>query len=162
MFGFLKGKNRDIIIGSPVRGKAVPLFKVSDPTFGEEILGKGAAVIPQDGKICSPADGRVSMLFETLHAFTITTKESVEILVHIGLETVGLKGKGFTAHAKEGDIVKKGDLIITADLDAISAEGLDTIIPVVICNTDEFKEVEFSGAKDVLAGDDFLKITPKQ
>lgn len=159
MLGFLKRKNKDIIIGSPAKGKAVPISQVNDPTFGDEILGKGAAVIPEDGKICSPVDGEIGMVFDTFHAFTVTTEEGVEILVHIGLETVGLKGKGFTPHAKAGDTVKRGDLIITADLDVIKGEGLDTIIPVVICNTEEYKAVEDMGEKDVAVGDDLIRVT---
>lgn len=160
MFGFLKGKSKEIMIGAPAKGKAVPISQVSDPTFGEEILGKGFALMPEDGKICAPADGEISMVFETLHAFTMTTGSGAEILVHIGLETVGLKGKGFTAHVKAGDKVKKGDLVITADLETIKEEGLNTIIPVVICNTDEFKSVEFMGEKEASAGDDVLKVVP--
>lgn len=161
MFGFLKGKSKEILVGSPAKGKAVPVSQVKDPTFAEEILGKGVAIMPEDGKICAPAAGEINMVFDTLHAFSMTTKEGAELLVHIGLETVGLKGKGFTAHAKAGDKVQKGDLVITADLDVIKAEGLDTIIPVVVCNTDEFKEVEFLGEKDVSVGDDVLKISLK-
>lgn len=159
MFGFLKGKNKEIMIGSPVKGKAVPVSEVNDPTFAEEILGKGVAIIPEDGKVCAPAAGEIGMVFDTLHAFSMTTKEGVELLVHIGLETVGLKGKGFEAHAKAGDKVEKGDLIITADLDVIKGEGLDTIIPVIVCNTDEYKEVESLAGKDVVVGDDILKIS---
>ncbi len=158
MFGFLKGKNKEIMIGSPVKGKAVSVSEVNDPTFAEEILGKGVAIIPEDGKVCAPAAGEIGMVFDTLHAFSMTTKEGVELLVHIGLETVGLKGKGFEAHAKAGDKVEKGDLIITADLDVIKGEGLDTIIPVIVCNTDEYKEVESLAGKDVVVGDDILKI----
>ncbi|MBD5552355.1 MAG: PTS glucose transporter subunit IIA [Lachnospiraceae bacterium] len=161
MFGFLKGKNKDIVIGSPAKGKAVPVSQVNDPTFAEEILGKGVAIMPEDGKVCAPAAGEISMVFDTLHAFSMTTNDGVELLVHIGLETVGLKGKGFTAHAKAGDKVEKGDLIITADLDAIKAEGLDTIIPVIVCNTDEYKDVESLTGKDVAVSDDVLKISLK-
>lgn len=161
MFGFLKGKNKEIMIGSPVKGKAVPISEVNDPTFAEEILGKGVAIMPEDGKVCAPAAGEIGMVFDTLHAFSMTTREGAELLVHIGLETVGLKGKGFTAHAKAGDKVEKGDLIITADLDVIKGEGLDTIIPVIVCNTDEYKEVESLAGKSVAVGDDILKIALK-
>lgn len=161
MFDFLKGKNKEVMVGSPVKGKAVPVSQVNDPTFAEEILGKGIAIMPEDGKICAPAAGEINMVFDTLHAFSMTTKEGVELLVHIGLETVGLKGKGFTAHAKAGDKVEKGDLVITADLEVIKAEGLDTIIPVIVCNTDEFKGVEPLADRDVAVGDDILKISLK-
>ena len=148
-------------MGSPVKGKAVSISEVNDPTFAEEILGKGVAVIPEDGKICAPAAGELAMVFDTLHAFSMTTKEGAELLVHVGLETVGLKGKGFTAHKKAGDKVEKGDLILTADFDVIKEAGLDTIIPVVVCNTDEYKEVESLAGKEVNAGDDILKISLK-
>lgn len=161
MFDFLKGKSKEIMVGAVAKGKAVPISQVNDPTFADEILGKGVAIIPEDGKICAPAAGEISMVFDTLHAFSMTTKEGAELLVHIGLETVGLKGKGFTAHAKAGDKVNKGDLIITADLDAIKAEGLDTIIPVIVCNTDEYKAVESLADKEVAVGDDVLKISVK-
>ena len=161
MFGFLKGKSKEILVGSPVQGMAAPLSQVNDPTFAEEILGKGVAVIPTDSKVCAPAAGEINMVFDTLHAFSMTTKEGAELLVHIGLETVGLKGKGFTAHVKAGDKVEKGDLIITADFDVIKEAGLDTIIPVIVCNTDEFKAVETLAEKNVNAGDDVLKILLK-
>ncbi len=161
MFGFLKGKSKEIMIGSPVKGKAVPISEVNDPTFAEEILGKGVAIMPEDGKICAPAAGELSMVFDTLHAFSMTTKEGAEILVHVGLETVALKGKGFTAHAKAGDKVEKGDLILTADFDVIKGEGLDTIIPVIICNTEEYGAVEALAGKEVNAGDDVLRISLK-
>lgn len=161
MFGFLKGKSKEIIIGSPVKGRAVSISQVNDPTFAEEILGKGVAIMPEDGKICAPAAGEIGMVFDTMHAFSMTTKGGAEILVHVGLETVGLKGKGFTAHAKAGDKVEKGDLILTADFDVIREAGLDTIIPVVVCNTDDYKEVESLAEKDVNAGDDVLRISLK-
>ena len=88
MFDFLKKKDKGIEIGAPVKGKAVPISQVSDPTFGEEILGKGVAIQPADGKIYAPADGTIEMLFDTKHAVSMTTTEGVELLVHIGLDTV--------------------------------------------------------------------------
>ena len=135
MFGFLKGKSKEIIIGSPVKGKAVPISQVNDPTFAEEILGKGVAIMPKDGKICAPASGEIGMVFDTLHAFSMTTKEGAEILVHVGLETVSLKGKGFTAHVKAGDKVERGDLILTADFEVIKGEGLVSNECVFQCNS---------------------------
>ena len=86
MFDFLKKKDKGIEIGAPVKGKAVPISQVSDPTFGEEILGKGVAIQPADGKIYAPADGTIEMLFDTKHAVSMTTTEGVELLVHIGLD----------------------------------------------------------------------------
>ena len=132
MFDFLKKKDKGIEIGAPVKGKAVPISQVSDPTFGEEILGKGVAIQPEDGKIYAPADGTIEMLFDTKHAVSMTTTEGVELLVHIGLDTVALKGEHFTAHKGNGDAVKKGEpgvlkmdpAIIRAACDQAHALGL--------------------------------------
>ena len=108
MLDFLKGKRKGNCIGSPCKGKAVALTEVPDPTFSEKILGDGFAVIPSEGKIYAPADGEVTVVFDTLHAITMTTDQGAELLIHIGLDTVTLKGAPFTAHVAAGDHVKKG------------------------------------------------------
>ena len=154
MFDFLKKKDKGI--GAPVKGKAVPISQVSDPTFGEEILGKGVAIQPADGKIYAPADGTIEMLFDTKHAVSMTTTEGVELLVHIGLDTVALKGEHFTAHKGNGDAVKKGDLLISVDLEAVKAAGYDVITPMVVCNTSDYQTVEAVTGSDVNPGDTVL------
>ena len=154
MLGFLKGKKKGNMLAAPCNGKAVQLSEVSDPTFAEKILGDGFAVVPSDGKICAPADGEVTMVFDTLHAVTLTT----ELLIHIGLDTVTLKGDPFTAHVAVGDKVKKGDLLVEADLDKIRAAGLDTITPVLICNTDDYETITLEKEGEVDAGEDVLRI----
>ena len=111
MLDFLKGKRKGNCIGSPCKGRAVALTEVPDPTFSEKILGDGFAVIPSEGKIYAPADGEVTVVFDTLHAITMTTDQGAELLIHIGLDTVTLKGAPFTAHVAAGDHVKKGDLL---------------------------------------------------
>lgn len=156
MFDFLKKKDKGIEIGVPVKGKAVPISQVSDPTFGEEILGKGVAIQPADGKIYAPADGTIEMLFDTKHAVSMTTTEGVELLVHIGLDTVALKGEHFTAHKGNGDAVKKGDLLISVDLEAVKAAGYDVITPMVVCNTSDYQTVEAVTGSDVNPGDTVL------
>ena len=156
MFDFLKKKDKGIEIGAPVKGKAVPISQVSDPTFGEEILGKGVAIQPADGKIYAPADGTIEMLFDTKHAVSMTTTEGVELLVHIGLDTVALKGEHFTAHKGNGDAVKKGDLQISVDLEAVKAAGYDVITPMVVCNTSDYQTVEAVTGSDVNPGDTVL------
>lgn len=156
MFDFLKKKDKGIEIGSPVKGKAVPISKVSDPTFGEEILGKGVAIQPEEGRIYAPADGTIEMLFDTKHAVSMTTTEGVELLVHIGLDTVALKGEHFTAHKGNGDAVKKGDLLISVDLEAVKAAGYDVITPMVVCNTPDYQAVEAVTGSDVNPGDTVL------
>lgn len=107
MFHFLKGKSKENVLYAPCKGKVVPLSEVPDPTFSEKILGDGFAVIPSEGKIYAPADGEIAMVFDTLHAITLTSSSGAEILIHIGLDTVTLKGAPFTAHVAAGDQVKK-------------------------------------------------------
>lgn len=158
MFQLFKKKADGIEIGAPVKGKAVPIREVNDSTFGDEILGKGVAIIPADGKIYAPADGTIELLFDTMHAVSMTTTDGVEILVHIGLETVTLKGEHFIAHKATGDTVKKGDLLISVDLDAVKAAGFDVITPMVVCNTGDYQAVEAVMGTDVEPGDTVLRI----
>lgn len=155
---FKKKENTGIVIASPVKGTVVSLEQVNDPTFSEGMLGKGVAVIPAEGNIYAPVDGEISLLFDTLHAVSMTTKDGVEILIHVGLDTVKLKGDGFTAHVATGDSVKKGDLLLSVDLEALKAAGYDTVTPMVICNTDDYSDVETIKLTEVEPGNDLLKI----
>ncbi len=159
MLGFLKGKNKENVIYSPCNGKVVPLAEVPDPTFAEKLLGDGFAVIPTEGKVYAPADGEVTMVFDTLHAVTITTAQGTELLIHIGLDTVTLKGAPFTAHVAAGDQVKKGDLLMDADLAQIQAAGLNIITPVVVCNTDDYSNISLLKEGGVSPDDQVLKIS---
>ena len=152
MFDFFKKKKApELIIGSPVKGKTVPLSSVNDPTFSEGMLGKGAAILPSDGII--------ETLFDTLHAFSLSTADGVEVLVHVGLDTVKMGGDGFTGHVHSGDAVKKGDLILEIDLEKVKAAGYDTSTLVVICNTDDYGDVRGLDNKEVQPGDDVIVIT---
>lgn len=145
-------KEERMQIAAPVAGKLVPLSEVSDPTFSEEILGQGAAVIPSENQFFSPVDGTVTTVFPTGHAVALTSADGVEILLHIGLDTVKLNGKHFTIYAEEGQQVKKGDLLLEADLEQIKSEGYDIITPVVICNTEEFSEIAMAKGGQVTVG----------
>lgn len=158
LFQGLFAKDNSTVIGAPAAGKLVSIKEVSDPTFSDEVLGKGAAIIPEDGKFYAPVDGTISTIFPTGHAAAITGIDGEEVLIHIGLDTVKLDGKHYTIHAAEGQKVKKGDLILEADLDQIKAEGYDIITPVIICNSDEFSTVEMVEPGDVAPGDDILKL----
>lgn len=162
MFGFFKKKATEYLLGAPAKGKAVPLAEVNDPTFSEGMLGDGVAVIPSEGKIYAPVDGEVGMVFDTLHAVSITADFGAEVLIHVGLDTVKMNGDGFTGHVQAGDKVKKGDLLLEVDLEKVKAAGYDTITPVLICNTDDYTSVEGLAGKDVVPGDDVIKIVPKQ
>lgn len=159
MLGFFKGKSKDNIIYSPCKGKVVPITEVSDPTFSEKVLGDGFAVIPSEGKIYAPADGEISMVFDTLHAVTMTTSQGTELLIHIGLDTVTLKGEPFISHVSGGQQVKKGDLLLEADLEKIKSAGLDTITPVLICNTDNYNKINLIKEGEVSIDDEVLKIS---
>ncbi len=162
MFGLFKKKeDAKIVLASPMKGKAVELAQVNDPTFSEGMLGKGMAVIPADGKVYAPADGEISLVFDTLHAVSMTTEDGVELLIHVGLDTVMLKGEGYTSHVSTGDKVKKGDLLLTADLDAIKAAGYDVITPMIVCNTDDYAEVEAVASDNVEVGADLVAIKSK-
>ena len=158
LFQNIFGKDSGIDIGAPVTGTLISITEVNDPAFSGEILGKGVAVIPSDTRICAPVDGTVSTVFPTGHAAAVTSKEGAEILIHVGLDTVKLDGKHFTIHAKEDQQVKKGDLLLEADLEQIKAEGYDIITPVVICNSDDFSDVKMAESGDVAHGDDILTL----
>lgn len=161
MFDFLKKKPETFTLGAPVKGKAVSLREVNDPTFSDGLLGKGVAVVPSEGKVFAPADGEIAMVFETLHAVSMNADFGAEILIHVGLDTVTMKGEGFTGHVKAGDKVKKGDLLLEMDLEKIKAAGYDTVTPMLICNTDAYADVEGLPGKDVVPGEDILVIKKK-
>ena len=157
MFGFLKKKGNEVI-GAPVKGRTVASKEINDPTFGEEMLGAGMAILPTEGKVYAPVDGKVNMCIDSNHAVGILSDKGTEILVHVGLDTVALKGKYFTLHVKEGDKVKKGNLLIEFDMEAIKAAGYEVITPVIVTNSDYFKEVKRFTGKDVEVGDTVMEI----
>lgn len=142
---------------SPLNGECVPLSEVNDPTFSEEILGKGVAIIPYDGKVVSPVNGTVEMIFDTLHAVALTSDDGTEILIHVGLDTVKLNGKHYKAIAKNGDTVKVGDVLIEFEPEAIKAEGFDIITPVIISNSGDYGDILTITSQAVKAGDSIIK-----
>ena len=129
-------------VKSPVRGRIIPLSEVSDETFSSEMLGTTVAVEPEDGRVVSPCDGEVINVFDTGHAVCIATKSGGELLIHIGVDTVKLGGKGFTKKVSDGQQVRAGDVLIEADLDTIRAEGYPAATMVILTNADEYSEVE--------------------
>lgn len=151
-------KKKEILIASPMQGSCVSIEEVSDPTFSQEILGKGVAVKPADGRVCAPADGVVSTVFPTGHAVGMTTRDNVEILIHVGLDTVKMNGEGFEIRCTDGQEVKKGELLIQADLEKISEAGYDTITPVIVCNSDDFSQIDKLTGNEVKAGDTILTL----
>ena len=129
-------------IVSPMAGEAISMTAVSDPVFASEAMGKGAAVEPTEGKVFAPADGSITMVAETGHAIGLLSEGGVEILIHIGIDTVNLKGGPFTAKCQAGESVKKGDLLMDVDLGAIKEANLPATTMVIITNTDDFSSVE--------------------
>ena len=126
---------------SPVNGTQIPLAEVADETFASEMLGATVAVEPADGKIVAPCDGEVSNIFETGHAVCITTEAGGELLIHIGIDTVKMDGKGFTKKVSDGDKVHAGDILVEADLEEIKNAGYQTTTMMILTNTDEFGNV---------------------
>lgn len=150
MFGKRFGKKGgEIQILAPVAGEVIPVGKVNDPTFSEEILGKGLAIKPSGGQVVAPVNGTVEQMFDTGHAVSLLSEDGVELLVHVGLDTISLKGEHYTIHAKTGDTVKVGDLLMEFDREAIAAAGFDTVTPIVILNSADFKEVGMQTGKTV-------------
>jgi len=147
MFGFLKRKVRDVY--APVDGNVVTLESVDDEVFSQKMVGDGVAIMPIGGDFTAPIDGVVSKIFSTNHAYSIKSDKDLEVMVHIGLETVALDGKGFTRVASEGDSVKVGDVIIKADLAYIREHAKDIITPIIIADESDVKEIrkEYSVVK---------------
>ena len=142
-------------VASPLRGKVIPLSEVNDATFSSELMGKGAAVVPLQGKLYSPVDGMVESLFKTHHAIGIKSHLGAEILIHIGIDTVKLDGQFFKAIVEKGQKVKKGDLLIEFDVDSIVQAGFDITTPILVSNSDDYLDVMIV-AKDKVAESDLL------
>lgn len=134
-------KVKDIIIYAPIKGKCVELNKVNDPMFSEGMMGQGVAIIPEEGRVVAPVNGVISAIFETKHAIGITSEDGAELLIHIGIDTVNLKGKYFNARIKEGDSIKVGDLLVEFNKDSIIKEGYEVITPVIVTNSAAYTEV---------------------
>ncbi|HEO8615421.1 TPA: PTS glucose transporter subunit IIA [Streptococcus suis] len=144
---------------SPLSGQILPLEKVNDATFSKKMLGDGVAIIPKDGKVYAPFDGAVTSLFPTKHAIGLTSDEGVELLIHFGLETVELKGRGFVSHVSDGEKVEKGQLMLEVDVEMLVVEGYDIVTPVVVTNTQEYLDVLLLSTKEeVNYADDLLAV----
>ncbi len=145
-------------IVSPMTGTAIPMKEVSDPVFASEAMGTGIAIIPDEGTLHAPADGKVIVLANTGHAVGMMTDAGTEILMHIGIDTVGLEGKPFTPHVKVGDHVTAGEPLMDVDLTYIKAQGLDTVTPIIITNTAAYEAVEPCASGTVTVGDPIIKV----
>ncbi|MDU5111556.1 MAG: PTS glucose transporter subunit IIA [Clostridium sp.] len=138
---------------APVSGKAMPLSEVPDPVFAEKLAGDGAAIMAEGDTVVAPADGEVTLIFKTKHAFAMTLENSLEILVHIGLETVSLDGEGFEQLVEQGTKVKAGTPLIKIDREFILSKGLSLATPVLITNVDATKSISAVETGNVVAGE---------
>ncbi len=154
-----ESRNKEERIVSPMNGKTVSLDEIGDPIFSERILGDGCAILPEGGKVYSPVDGRVTSVADAKHAYGFETEAGREVLVHIGLETVSLKGEGFVSHVKVGDKVRAGDLVAEVNWELLRSRGLSTLTPVLICNGAEGEHQEFP-AGEIRVGDELLRTVP--
>lgn len=156
-----KQEVRSADVLSPMKGTVIPMNEVKDPTFAGEILGPGVAIVPKEGRVVSPVDGKVGVMFETKHAVSISGPDGVEMIVHVGIDTVQLKGKYFTSYKNTGDPVKAGDLLLTFDMDAIKEAGYDVTVPVVICEKGNYTEIECFHGKETEAGEVIIRLREK-
>jgi glucose PTS system EIICBA or EIICB component len=152
-------EGKEIIIYSPMKGNAASLKAVGDVVFSSGMLGNGIAIEPGKGRAVAPVAGTISMVFETRHAIGITSDNGVEILIHIGLDTVQLNGKYYTTHVNTGDHVNVGDLLVEFDMESIQMEGYPVITPIIITNTNDYKLVKPLRIGEVKEKDELIKIS---
>ena len=138
----MRGRVRTL--DAPISGDVIPLSEVNDQTFATGLLGQGVAIQPTGTRVIAPADAKVEAIFPTGHAVALNTVDGLDVLIHVGLDTVQLEGKHFTVHAQVGDIVHKGDVLIEFDREAIAAEGYDVTVPILVCNSVEFSSIKGS------------------
>ena len=150
--------NHNIIIKAPLEGEVIQLSAIEDETFSSGILGKGIAVNPSQGKLVSPVKGEITAIFPTLHAVGITSEDGVELLIHIGMDTVKLEGKYFNAMIKKGDQVNVGDVLIVFDINAIKAEGYSLVTPIIVSNSNQYTDVLSSDKKSINMGESLMTI----
>ena len=155
-------KNSIINIMSPLTGEAIDISQVSDQVFSQKMLGDGIAINPTHGTVVSPCSGKVILVFPTNHAIGIQSKEGIEILIHLGLDTVELRGKGFRRLVNEGDKVKPGDKLIEMDMDYLKENAKSLVTPIVITNGDRVENVEKFFGNVKCAQDLVIKIKVKE
>lgn len=150
--------NTGVKIGSPINGEVIELSQVNDETFASGIMGKGAAIIPCKGEVVAPFDGVIDVFFKTKHALGLRSKDGVEMLIHVGIDTVNLNGKYFTAKKEQGDTIKAGEVILEFDIDGIRNEGYDVVTPVIVTNSDNYMDVVVSDKDRVSLNENILTL----
>lgn len=146
------------VVYSPLKGKVLPLSEVNDEVFSKKIMGEGIAILPEEGVVTAPFDGVINTVFPTKHAIGLTSNDGVELIIHVGLDTVELNGECFSSLVKDGDTVKKGDVLVSFDLDKIKEREYDTITPVVITNPGTFIDIIETDKKQINREEELLNI----
>lgn len=147
------------VLYSPVKGQVLPVTEVADAVFSSEAMGKGVGIIPAEGHIYAPFTGKVEALFPTNHAIGLSSQDGVEVLIHIGIDTVNMEGKGFTAHIQQGETVEKGQRLISFDKQLIEEKEYDPTVIFIVTNTDEYTDIQFVGAHEVAVLDKVIEIS---
>ncbi|WHX26465.1 PTS glucose transporter subunit IIA [Virgibacillus halodenitrificans] len=153
--------NTKLSLIAPLDGEVLSLEEVPDPVFAEKMMGDGMAIKPSSSTVHSPIQGKVMQVFPTKHAIGLQAENGAEILIHIGLETVNLKGEGFEVFVKEGDSVKVGDKLVQFDMQIIEQKAASTITPIIITNTADMGEIKKTEKKQVVAGQDEVMVVDK-
>jgi len=144
---------------SPLEGRIIDISEVPDPTFADKILGDGIAIEPTKGEVRSPFNGKVLQVFHTKHAIGLKDKSGLEVLIHVGLETVKMNGEGFKSHVENGQIVSRGDLLLSFNLDKIKEKAKSTITPILFTNMNKVENIDILINNDVKIGEEFINVT---
>ncbi|MCC0683283.1 PTS glucose transporter subunit IIA [Clostridioides sp. ZZV15-6383] len=153
MLSFFK-KNKSYKIHAAVSGNSIKIEKVNDSVFSKKLMGDGIAIIPNSNVVVAPCDGKITVLTESKHAFGMVSDDGVEILVHIGIDTVNLQGEGFKSEVSQGDVVKKGNPIISFEREKITSQGIDCTTIMIVLNHSEFPKINCIVENEVVAGQD--------
>lgn len=160
MFNFLKKKQEPVLF-SPIKGKCIPIEEVPDQVFAKKMMGEGVAFIPSSDELLAPCDGKISMIANTNHAIGLINDDGLEILIHIGLDTVNYRGKGFKVHVKNDSRVKKGQSMITIDKNFFESENVSLITPMIITNCNRFRLNYLKVNDDVIETDEVIRYENK-
>ena len=150
---------QDDVLAAVVTGKVVPLKEVNDPVFSTEMMGKGIAIAPESNQLVAPADGVLTVMYDSKHAYGIQADSGVEILIHIGIDTVNLAGKFFSTNKKKGERVRKGELLGTFDREAIKHAGYDDTVMILVTNSTAYGEISVLDKEKVVQSDDILAVS---